>query len=42
MPAPPARLDGQQRITRLQLAQIWRHTGQYLAEKRLPAPGKCG
>ncbi|MGH3529191.1 MAG: hypothetical protein ACRDQ6_18055, partial [Pseudonocardiaceae bacterium] len=36
------RLDGQQRITRLQLAQIWRQTGQYPAEKRLPPPGKHG
>jgi hypothetical protein len=36
------RLDGQERITRLQLAQIWRHTGQYPAEKRLPSPGKHG
>lgn len=35
-------LDGQQRITRLQLAQIWRHTGQYPADKRLPRPGKHG
>lgn len=35
------RLDGQQRITKLQLAQLWRHAGHHPAGKRLP-PGKQG
>lgn len=36
------RLDAQQRITRLQPAQIWRHPGRYAAGERLPSAKRDG